>query len=450
MSETLRHILKQGENETTEFKTTFSDEAVISLVAFANAKGGTVYVGISDSGTAKGIDIGKETIAQWLNEIKNKTAPVIIPDTEIIEQQGKTIVVLKIQEYPVKPVSVRGKYYKRVKNANHQLSVSEVVNMHLSLNTSWDSYPDPVHHLDDISLDKVQQSIEIMRSRGMTINESPLSFLLKYDLIREEKLTNAAYLMFKNRDSIATTIELGRFQDIITIKDTSRTQADIITQVEDVLNFVKKHINVALIITGNAQNIQKWQYLLETIREIVLNMIIHRDYRADSDSVVKIFDNKIEFYNPGKLPGNITVQDLLENNYKSTPRNKAIAEFFKNLGWIEKYGSGIGRIVNYFTEENLPVPEFKAIGEGFQVTVFAPIIGKGKDSVTNVTENRLLQIVKSITEKPRITTAEIALNLGFTKRTILRDIEKLKQGNILQYIGSAKGGYWKIIKKEEE
>jgi ATP-dependent DNA helicase RecG len=167
-------------------------------------------------------------------------------------------------------------------------------------------------------------------------------------LIREERPTHAAYLMFKNKDSLSTTIELGRFQNPITIKDTARTQSDIITQVEDVMSFVKKHMNLALIITGEIQNTQKWQYPLEAIREIILNMIIHRDYRANADSVVKIFDDKIEFYNPGKLPDVITVQNLIENNYKSTPRNKSIAEFFKNPGWIEKYGSGIERINQLF------------------------------------------------------------------------------------------------------
>jgi predicted HTH transcriptional regulator len=90
-----------------------------------------------------------------------------------------------------------------------------------------------------------------------------------------------AYLLFKaNNTSIGTTIEPGRFQDIITIKDTSRTKSDIITQVNEVIDFVKKHINLEVIITGEAQNIQKWQYPMEAIREIVLNMIIHRDYCA--------------------------------------------------------------------------------------------------------------------------------------------------------------------------
>jgi len=63
-----------------------------------------------------------------------------------------------------------------------------VVNLHLqSLNTSWDAYPDNHHHLDAISFDKVQQSIEVLKNRNFTINESPLAFLRKYDLIREDK-----------------------------------------------------------------------------------------------------------------------------------------------------------------------------------------------------------------------------------------------------------------------
>jgi ATP-dependent DNA helicase RecG len=147
-----QHIIYQGENERVEFKSSFNDEVMVSLVAFANTKGGVVYVGIDDVGTINGLHIGKETIAQWVNEVKNKTSPSIIPDAELIDTGDGKIVALLIQEYPVKPISFRGKYFKRIKNANHQLQVSEVVNMHLqSLNTSWDAYPDPIHTLDDIS-----------------------------------------------------------------------------------------------------------------------------------------------------------------------------------------------------------------------------------------------------------------------------------------------------------
>jgi len=83
-----------------------------------------------------------------------------------------------------------------------------------------------------------------------------------------------------------------------------------------------------------------------------MNMIIHRDYRSSSDSVVKIFDHKIEFYNPGRLPETITITDLHNNTYQSTPRNKLLADVFKNLGHIEKYGSGIQRIINYLSKRS--------------------------------------------------------------------------------------------------
>jgi len=210
------------------------------------------------------------SLSNGVNEVKNKTAPQIIPDVEIYTVNNKTVFALFAMEYPIKPVSTRGRYYKRIGNSNHLLSVSEVVDMHLqTVNSSWDSYPDPTHSIDDISFEKVQVSIDTMRRNQLSITENPLSFLLKNNLIKENKITNAAYLLFKKKDSIITTIELGRFQNEIVIKDSARTKSDILTQIDQVLDFVKKHINKQVIITGQAQNTQKWQYPLDAIREIV-------------------------------------------------------------------------------------------------------------------------------------------------------------------------------------
>ncbi|MCE5174428.1 MAG: hypothetical protein ABFC90_04235 [Bacteroidales bacterium] len=88
----------------------------------------------------------------------------------------------------------------------------------LSISAPKSGHWEVLHTLDDLSLEKVQSAIEIMKENGLTINETPIAFLQKYDLLREGKLTNAAYLLFKKNDSYLTTIELGRFQDPITIK----------------------------------------------------------------------------------------------------------------------------------------------------------------------------------------------------------------------------------------
>ncbi|PKP45348.1 MAG: AAA family ATPase [Bacteroidetes bacterium HGW-Bacteroidetes-11] len=341
-------MIPAKETDQIEFKTAFNEAAIETLVAFSNTRGGTVYIGVSDDAEIKGITTGKESLTNWANEVKGKTDPHIIPDFKTITIEEKTVVLMSVIEYPVKPVCTKGRYFKRVGSSNHLLSISEVVDLHLqSLNSSWDAFPDPIHSLEDISMEKIQASIKAIALNSITINENPLAFISKYNLLRDNKLTNAAYLLFKRNETSDTTIELGRFQTEIIIKDSRRSKSDVIAQIDQVLEFVKKHINKEVIITDKPHNIQKWQYPIEAIREIIINMVVHRDYRLSSDSIVKIFDNKIEFYNPGRLPASISIEDLISNNYRSTPRNKLLADFFKDLGLIEKYGSGIQRIINY-------------------------------------------------------------------------------------------------------
>ncbi len=233
-------IIRKGESETTEFKSSFNAGAIETLVAFVNTKGGYLYIGISDEGEIQGITLNQETIPQWVNEIKTKTTPLLIPEVETITLNDRTVLVFSIQEYPIKPVAFRGKYFKRIGSSNHILTTAEVVSMHLqSFNTSWDYHINPEFSLDDLSLEQVQKVIEqVNANNDRKISDDPLTFLLKYNLIREGSVSNAAFLLFTKKETVLTTIELGRFQTDIVIKDTSRTKADILTQVNVVRDFV--------------------------------------------------------------------------------------------------------------------------------------------------------------------------------------------------------------------
>ena len=137
----IRSLLGQGESQVLEFKASFDRAAIESLVAFANAQGGRVLVGMSDTGKPLGVTLGKETLNEWLGQIKSATSPSLIPDIIAHDIDDKTIVEIDIREFPVKPVSTRGRYFKRIASSNHALSSGEIADLYMqSLQLSWDAY----------------------------------------------------------------------------------------------------------------------------------------------------------------------------------------------------------------------------------------------------------------------------------------------------------------------
>ncbi|MCF0054194.1 RNA-binding domain-containing protein [Dyadobacter sp. CY356] len=449
-----------SENSNTEYKSSFSDAVIETLVAFANTKGGQIFIGLNDDGLpVKNFVIREETVQQWLNEIKHKTQPSVIPDSESVDIDGNEVVVLSIKEFPVKPVSFRGRYFKRVQNSNHQLNLGEISDMHLkTFNTSWDSYATNDYKLDDISLEKVSTFIEKSNLlKESPLQDDPLTVLYKFELIKESKIANACHLLFAKNDVFLATIELGRFSAPTLIKDGLTLRSDLFSQIEDVLTFIKKHINKEYIITGNPQREERWEYPLNAIREIIINMIVHRDYMHYGDSSVKVFDNYIEFFNPGPLPQSISIEQLLSGDYTSQARNKKVSSIFKESGVIEKYGSGIKRIQNAFLSYGLEAPVFENFQHGFRVIVATKTVHKTvlktvektvEETVEKTVEKTDEIIINLIKSDSRITTKTIQQITGLSRRGIEWQIQKLKEQKIINRIGPDKGGYWEIIKDE--
>ena len=438
--------LPKTESQTVEFKSSFNEDIIETLVAFSNAKGGTVYVGVSDKGKPQGISIGKETIQKWINEIKSKTNPQIIPDIEVLNIDNKDVISLIVIEYPIKPVSVRGKYFKRIGNSNHLLSADEIANEHLkTINSSWDFYIDTSHSLFNLSEEKITKFVNRIKQND-TIQQAGLSdedILNKMEILRDGKVTFGAYLLFVKDYCAISDVQVGRFKSDITIIDSISLNCDLFKEIDDIMTFIKKHLKVEYIITGNPQRIERFDYPLDAIREIVVNMVVHRDYRDSSASIIKIFDDKIEFYNPGKLYGGITVQDLLSGNYISKSRNKLIARVFKEIGIIERYGSGIMRVRKICKEYGIKEPEFNEIFNGFQVILYNEKLVVTDKVTDKVTDNQQA-IINHIVENKNISASQISKIIGISKRKVLQNILKLKKNGILERVGNNKSGYWKI------
>ena len=445
-----QHIFKVGENETVEFKSSFNNEVIETLVAFANAKGGQLFLGLSDEGTVKGVNIQPESIQKWINEVKTKTAPSIIPDAEILEINEKTIVVLSINEYPIKPVSFKGRYYKRIKNANHLLSVNEISNLHTqSIQSSWDAFPHPLATLEDLDFAKVSQFIEKVNNGGrFSLPNNVIDALNKLKLIQNHKPVHAALLLFA-KNNFNHNIHVGRFKTPAMILDDKMLKGDLFSLVEDTIRYIIGQIKVAFEISGKtSQRTEIFEYPIPAIRELVMNAIVHRDYMSPIDIQIKIFDQSITIFNPGKLFGNLTVEDLKTDHYQSNTRNKLIAEAFYLTKDIEKYGSGFIRVREEIRTYPTMQYEYKEIANGFLVELRYEKQKVVEKVVEKITENQA-SILKLIENNAHISAKEIAEIINISSRKVQENIAKLKALGILERIGAPKGGYWQIVNKND-
>lgn len=455
----LAALLAAGESATVEFKTSFNQEAIEAICAFANKRGGIVFVGLKNSEKILGVQLAQESLQTWLNEIKSKTEPALIPEVKVLEYKGKTLVAFIVRENAIKPVSVQGRYFVRHENSNHVMSLTEISDSVLQTqNSSWDYVLDESGSLEDISLEKVSESIARINARGRKIPTDPMDFLRKNRLMRDGKLTFAAQMLFAKDWHVNTAVQMGRFIDHIHIKDRDEAHGDLVTQVDQLFGFVKKHINCAVVISGKPENDLVWDYPLEAIREIILNMVVHRDYRSASESCIKIFDDRIEFFNPGSLLDDMTVEDLLNNSYLSTLRNKAIANHFHELGEIEKYGSGVTRVLQMFREAGNPELKIEATGTGVKVTAFALGV-KTTDEVPDKMPNKIPnkvpdktglsnaenKVFEAVKENNGCGVKDVMSKTGFSDRHVRNNLASLIEKKLIERRGSKKtGGYFVV------
>ena len=447
MKNQLEQLLLDGESQTLEFKSSFDKASIESLVAFANAKGGTVVIGVNNKGKVLGVTLGKETLNEWLGQIKSTTSPTIIPELSAESIDGKIIIFIHISEFPVKPVSTRGRYFKRIASSNHQLGLSEIADLYMqSLQLSWDSYKAPNESLDVLSLSKLTRFKNTVNSSGrFELEGGPLITLEKLKYIVNGQPTWAALLLFSNQP-LNYNIHIGRFKTPSMIIDDRQITDTLFEAVELSMKFILSHISVAFEFDGGLQRKERFSYPLPALREALLNAVVHRDYTNPSDIQIKIYDNSITFYSPGHFYGGLKVADVQTDNYQSHLRNKLIAEAFYLTNNIEKYGSGFIRI----RKELLEYPEisFQIYETGGGVLLSFTILSKSSvESSVESSEKSSVKILNLLRKNPYLTTNELADKIGVGKRAIEKQIMKLKVEGKIHRVGPNKGGHWQVLDK---
>lgn len=159
---------------------------------------------------------------------------------------------------------------------------------------------------------------------------------------------------------------------------------------------------------------------MEAVREILLNMIVHRDYRASSDSTIKIHHDRIEFFNPGALLSGITIENILSGKNPSAPRNKQIASIFKEAGMIEKYGSGIKRVRQFMRDARAKEPFFESEAGFFKVTLFP------METMDEGVSEGVSLLHAYILNNPGERVPSLSISLGTSRKNIERWLKELR------------------------
>jgi ATP-dependent DNA helicase RecG len=185
-------------------------------------------------------------------------------------------------------------------------------------------------------------------------------------------------------------------------------------------------------------------YPVAVVREAIVNAVAHRDYSIRGEGIrLLMFSDRMEVYSPGRLPGHVTIENLQEERFS---RNEVVVAILSDLGYIERLGYGIDRMVATLREAGLPNPVFEETAAGFKVTLRAvakpaPIASVAQGpSVFNERQEIALEFVRS---NGRITNSDLQeLAPAVSTETIRRDLADLVERNVLLRIGTKRATYY--------
>ena len=438
------------ESQSIEYKLSWRDEYLKWICAFANAKGGKLYIGINDKGVVTGISESKKLLDDLPNKIIQQLG--IMPEVNLLRKNKLHYIEIIVQPSSV-PISFQGGYYYRSGSTKQELKGALLQQFLLTKNgKSWDELPVNAATLKDIDPLAIQYftryAIGSKRLPLQSKSETPKSVLEKLNLISPEgKITHAALLIFGKKPQrffANASFKIGRFgKDDSDLLFQDVVEGNILQMADQVMDILRAKYLTSPISYNGLQRIETLEYPEDALREAILNAIVHKDYTGTSIQL-SVYNNKLILWNEGKLPSDLSIKKLL-GKHPSRPRNKRIAEVFFKAGFIEVWGRGIAKINDALTNAKLPKAKVREFAGGIEIELKQLQKKHVTENVTeNVTEKRKQLILQLMHKNPNITTTEIASNLSVTRRTIARDIEQLKVQQKVKRKGTDKSGSWEI------
>lgn len=451
-----------SESQNIEYKQSWHDEYLKWICGFANAVGGSIYIGKDDKGNVVALPDYEKLMEDIPNKIRNLMG--IICDINLQEVAAKKFIEIKINPYSV-PVSLRGRYYYRSGSTKMELTGVELNEFLLKkAGKTWDDVVEEGATMKDIDEASIAKFIEDSKEKARmpeTRGLSAFQILEKLQLTEGRKLKRAAIVLFsKNPNQFYPNVlvKIGRFgKDSTDLKFHEVVEGNLVQMLNEVqAQLNHKFLSRPVDFVG-MQRIEKDEYPVAALREMLLNALVHRTYMG-AHVQLRVYDDKLSIWNEGGLPLGLTLEEL-KGEHNSRPRNPKIAEACFKAGYIDTWGRGTLKIINACKEAGLTEPMLEEINGGIAITLFKKADGSHSETIRKPFGNNSEVIRKQfgkeiahafeiITKHPDYSAEQIAGEISKTARTVEKYIAKLKAAGFLKRQGAKLGGYWEIIENE--
>lgn len=406
----------QKEGKYIEYKETVSKTFLKAVSAFANYNDGKIIFGICDDGVVKGLTDPYKACLDIENTINDCITPV--PEYDIVVNERNKTVILNIYKGSETPYFYHGKAYRRSDTASVPVDSVELKRLVLKgTNREFEDLPASSKELsfsvfekelkNTLQIDKFDKDIQ--KTLGLYVKD------VGYNIAAE-------LLSDKNVYRGIDIIRFGETEDQIMDRETFEHQS-IIAEYNSSIEVYRKYYQYDEIKGIKRETIEMIPE--KAFRETLANALIHRMWDIPAAVQVAMYKDKIKITSPGGLPEDISEEEYLHSQV-SVLRNPKLAEAFLKLNYIEKFGTGVRRII-YAYKNEYQKPEFSFTEHTICVTL--PVITKNK------TDDMAEIVLKVIVGSDEMTRKEIEEITGIKKATLIRILNKLLNDGIIRKKG---------------
>jgi len=367
-----------------------------------------------------------------------------------VEIGGRTLIAVRVPAGLAGVYAVDGRYLIRDGPRDRQLSLTEVHQLMMQRGvTRFEAYSPEDATLEDIDWDRVRQYTDRLAYLSETDPQEALkqrACVAAYD--GTLRPTYAGLLLFgclptqwvPGAEILAVRYVGSEASDDFARQEISGPLADQIRMAEA---FLRANSWEEVLLEGLTREARP-MYPTDVLREVIVNAVAHRDYAIQSESIrVSVFGNRIEVYSPGALPGHVTVQNIVDERFS---RNPVIVQVLADMGFVERLGYGIDRMLRLMREAGQPAPHFEETVAGFRVTLYArrplrtPASSRRAQLDLNPRQELALQ---HVIEHQSITNREYQkLCPDVSAETVRRDLADLVHKDVILRIGNKRATYY--------